>query len=183
MPGTIISQRSLMERGRQFPPTVVGRETDAVRIATIRAGPPLHAELALVGDIPQDPPCPQGRRQCGEPFHRQCLPPRPVRPTCGSTGDGSANALTINPHHWAVAGQRLSGNSDILCLIVWENRRSSYRKRQMSVTKSSPAASPRKMPRPLGRRPNGMKIDPEIGRASRRGKVCQKVKSSVVEIA
>src|SRR3546814_5753291 len=36
----------------------------------------------------------------------------------------------------------------------------------MSVTKSSPAASPRKMPRPLGRRPNGMKIDHVLRKAA-----------------
>src|SRR3546814_12451234 len=70
----------------------------------------------------------------------------------------STRTDTLFPYTTLFRSQRLSGNSDILCLIVWENRRSSYRKRQMSVTKSSPAASPRKMPRPLGRRPNGMKI-------------------------
>src|SRR3546814_16734125 len=114
MPGTIISQRSLMERGRQFPPNVVGRDTDAVRIATILSGPPLHAELALVGDIPKDPPCPQGRRQCGEPFLRQCLPHRPVRPTRASPGDGSATDLPINTTHWEVVGQSFPGSSDSL---------------------------------------------------------------------
>src|SRR3546814_19163207 len=64
---------------------------------------------------------------------------------------------------------RISDWSSDVCssdLIVWENRRSSYRKRQMSVTKSSHAASPRKMPRPLGRRPNGMKIDHVLRKAA-----------------
>src|SRR3546814_13562760 len=78
----------------------------------------------------------------------------------------STRTDTLFPYTTLFRSQRLSGNSDILCLIVWENRRSSYRKRQMSVTKSSPAASPRKMPRPLGRRPNGMKIDNVLGKAA-----------------
>src|SRR3546814_7664596 len=53
----------------------------------------------------------------------------------------STRTDTLFPYTTLFRSQRLSGNSDILCLIVWENRRSSYRKRQMSVTKSSPARS------------------------------------------